>query len=335
MGLWDARTGMPLSSPLKHGNPVEQAEFSPDGRWVATACNDHYARIWGVAKAASVPPLWLPQLAEAAVGERLSPERTSEVVPPSEFFRLKEQMATMDAADESARWARWFLADRSTRAVAPSAERTVPEHVRDLLDPWRLLVPHWFYWPDYPERLAMAARLDPTNALVFAEKACLIGQEPLLDEGYRISRYQITNPVCQLRPLEWLTERAVSLGPKQARSWAARALYLALAGQTNAALAAFERGRSFAASDPLLWFAWAKLLEEAGPFEEWLQRFTRGVAVVQTTLPEPLWLNATWGGRYRLTLGVSTAANGRRLSPLSRPLPRNSAQGPGLPAGAH
>ena len=336
VGLWEARTGMPLASPLRHGSfVVEQAEFSPDGRWVATACNDGYVKIWSIAKAASVPPVWLPQLAEAAVGERLSPERMSKVVPPSEFFRLKERMAATNAADESASWARWFLADRSTRPVAPGVERTVPEHVHDLLDPCRLLLPPWLYWPDYPERLAKAARLDPTNALVFAEKACLIGHEPLLDEGVRISRYQITNPVCQLPPLDWLTQRAVSLGPRQTRSWAARAMYLALAGQTNAALAAFERGRSFAARDPLFWFAWAKLLERTGPSEAWLRAFTTGVAVVKTTLPESLWLDAAWNGRYRFTGGVMSeqhvaAVSGLCLDLALRVAPRAQDCPPGL-----
>jgi len=38
--VWDAATGQLLTLPLKHGNEVWRASFSPDGHRVLTACDD-------------------------------------------------------------------------------------------------------------------------------------------------------------------------------------------------------------------------------------------------------------------------------------------------------
>jgi len=44
--VWDAATGQPLSDPLAHDNMVLSAQFSPDGKRIATGCMDGTARIW-------------------------------------------------------------------------------------------------------------------------------------------------------------------------------------------------------------------------------------------------------------------------------------------------
>ena len=69
--------------------------------------------------------------------------------------------------------------------------------------------------------------------------------------------------------------------------------------------AAFERGARFSARDPLLWFAWAKLLEHPAQFQEWFARFTNGIAATYVMMPEELRPYAS-GGRFRLTWNVST-----------------------------
>jgi len=44
--VWDARTGLPLTEPLKHAKSVRDAQFSPDGKRIVTASNDGTARVW-------------------------------------------------------------------------------------------------------------------------------------------------------------------------------------------------------------------------------------------------------------------------------------------------
>ena len=44
--VWDATTGKPVSPPLKHGDKIWWASFSPDGRRVVTASADNTAQVW-------------------------------------------------------------------------------------------------------------------------------------------------------------------------------------------------------------------------------------------------------------------------------------------------
>jgi len=44
--VWDARSGQPVTPPLRHANDVYSAEFSPDGRWVLTGGRGSGFRIW-------------------------------------------------------------------------------------------------------------------------------------------------------------------------------------------------------------------------------------------------------------------------------------------------
>jgi WD40 repeat protein/tetratricopeptide (TPR) repeat protein len=47
--LWDAATGQPLGSPIKHPEGFRSVAFSPDGRTILTGCGDHKARRWDAA----------------------------------------------------------------------------------------------------------------------------------------------------------------------------------------------------------------------------------------------------------------------------------------------
>jgi WD40 repeat protein len=56
--VWDAQTGRALTAPLKHGDGVSRASFSPDGRRVVTASADGTARVWDAQTGeALTPPL--------------------------------------------------------------------------------------------------------------------------------------------------------------------------------------------------------------------------------------------------------------------------------------
>ncbi|PWU22024.1 MAG: hypothetical protein C5B50_00255 [Verrucomicrobia bacterium] len=54
----DAASGALISPPLVHRDFVRAFDFSPDGRWIATACDDHAARVWDVISGGPVSP-WL------------------------------------------------------------------------------------------------------------------------------------------------------------------------------------------------------------------------------------------------------------------------------------
>ena len=47
--LWDAVTGRPIGEPMKHGGPVNSAQFSPNSQQVVTASKDRTARLWDAA----------------------------------------------------------------------------------------------------------------------------------------------------------------------------------------------------------------------------------------------------------------------------------------------
>jgi WD40 repeat protein/serine/threonine protein kinase len=44
--VWDAQSGHPLTEPMKHSGDVRSAQFSPDGKRIVTASDDHTARVW-------------------------------------------------------------------------------------------------------------------------------------------------------------------------------------------------------------------------------------------------------------------------------------------------
>ena len=53
--VWDARSGQPLTEPLKHEEGVYSASFSPDGTRVVTASGDKTARVWDARTASPSP----------------------------------------------------------------------------------------------------------------------------------------------------------------------------------------------------------------------------------------------------------------------------------------
>jgi WD40 repeat protein len=60
----DVQSGKVVGNSLVHRNGVNFFEFSRDGRWLATACDDHNARIWNGTNGEAVSA-WLPHEHEA------------------------------------------------------------------------------------------------------------------------------------------------------------------------------------------------------------------------------------------------------------------------------
>ena len=55
--IWDARTGRPVTPPLRHREKVLNVAFSPDGSRVVTAGMDNHARIWDAATGKPTTPM--------------------------------------------------------------------------------------------------------------------------------------------------------------------------------------------------------------------------------------------------------------------------------------
>ena len=114
--VWDAQTGNPLTEPLRHDDSVYSAQFSPDGLHVVTASADGTARIWPMSFPSEPAPSWLPALATAVGGKRLTETGALEPVSPEQFqqfLELKQRLLANPATNFSTRWAQWFLGDHS------------------------------------------------------------------------------------------------------------------------------------------------------------------------------------------------------------------------------
>jgi WD40 repeat protein/serine/threonine protein kinase len=136
--LWDCRSGQPVSEPLRgDAAPVSSAYFSPDGLHVVSAPLNGTVRIWETPHFCLPIPAWLPALAEAVVGQRLTEEGGLEIVPVARLFEIKRRVQSASPIDAYDRWAQWFFADRSTRSISPESPMTAlaytePKAKRDI-----------------------------------------------------------------------------------------------------------------------------------------------------------------------------------------------------------
>ncbi len=131
--LWDAASGDPVSEPLRHISEVRSILFTPDGSRLITALPADWLHIWEMAPAMPVPPAWLPMLAEAVAGRRVSPQGELAAITADEFWRVREQLAARRGTDDPYhRWAEWFLDDRATRLASPWGARPLPATIEKL-----------------------------------------------------------------------------------------------------------------------------------------------------------------------------------------------------------
>lgn len=132
--VYDVRTGLPLTEPLRHPLQLSTLAFSPDGRWLLTKCWDLRVRIWEIPPACSPAPHWLPALAEAVAGMRLSSQRMIEVLPMESLYAVAPMAAETGNISYNELWRRWFIADRATRSLSPSATITLEEYAAHLAE---------------------------------------------------------------------------------------------------------------------------------------------------------------------------------------------------------
>ncbi len=249
--VWDANAGQPVTEPLKHSEGLGNAQFSPDGRWLVSASWTHFG-IWEIPSVSPPAPPWLPELAEAIAGKRINSQGVSEPVPISELLRLKRQLALSHATDTCTLWAQWFLADRSTRAISPSLDLTFEQYVRLLVD------------RNTVDSVAEAVRLSPANPAALALLA-------------RMKLNDTFNQTNALREADFLSRRAVELGPDLAEAWRWRGrVLLAFAQATNLCAAderqlrtanafqAIERAVEFSSTNTGIWRTYQYMLQSGG-----------------------------------------------------------------------
>lgn len=136
---------------------MESAQFSPDGENLIT-CNrsEGTARLWYTPTFPLPIPRWLPQLAEAAAGQRLDDRGFIEIVSGTKFLRIRQEVAESKSGDRLTQWAKWFCADRATRTISPFSSNALSEYVQRRIQENTL------------DSLREAVLLSPTNGLAFA-----------------------------------------------------------------------------------------------------------------------------------------------------------------------
>jgi WD40 repeat protein len=133
--LWDSKTGLPVSAPLRgqytYALPEiplsTPARFSPDGRYFLFVTEDSSVQQLPIPDVSMPIPAWVPDLAEMVAGTRLNQDRLFEPVDQDLLLGLQKQF--VGATDGWSRWATWFFADRGERAIHPGSARTVREHI--------------------------------------------------------------------------------------------------------------------------------------------------------------------------------------------------------------
>ena len=120
--IWDCELGLPLSEPLTGhgGTSVSVAEFADgDRRLLAFSRASKGLSLWPCESPPLPAPPWLADLAELLSGGDLGDWRHRESTHVFRLLVLREKLSQLPGDDFYARWARWFFADRATRAPFP------------------------------------------------------------------------------------------------------------------------------------------------------------------------------------------------------------------------
>ena len=154
--VWDS-SGKLVADPFKHDGPVRSATFGPEGNFVLSACADGTARAWFFALHGEAPA-WLRDLATAVGGYRLDNFGAAERVTDS-WDRLNSAQKELGQTKEGpfVQWGRWYIADRSTRAISPFTVESTSEYIAK-----RVI-------EGSESALAEALELQPSHALALAK----------------------------------------------------------------------------------------------------------------------------------------------------------------------
>ena len=105
--LWDSYARHPLTDWIDSPDAVTRLWFSLDGHWINTDAGWR----WQLHVADGPVPPWLPELAEALAGIRLTAKQTEEPIPQDLLPHLREILQQSSAIDPLAAWARDLVSD--------------------------------------------------------------------------------------------------------------------------------------------------------------------------------------------------------------------------------
>jgi WD40 repeat protein/serine/threonine protein kinase len=127
--LWGAVSGQLLAEPVQISDISSAFGFTPSGRFFRTT-GPGGAWIWPVPPQSLHNPVpnWLLRLATAVAGGEIDAHAVFHETPVDgqDFAAIRSELAALPAIDPYVEWGRWFLADRTTRPVAPGLPLTAP-----------------------------------------------------------------------------------------------------------------------------------------------------------------------------------------------------------------
>jgi WD40 repeat protein/serine/threonine protein kinase/tetratricopeptide (TPR) repeat protein len=275
--LWDVR--LPLQFMRALSNSASFASMSFDGRGQP---DQHRSEVSGTSlnpPQAPVPvPDWLPNLAEAIIGKRVpladvdpaipSPERSNQSprqatnLPPTQtLVELKKSTIWNRDTDFYSRWARWLLAEPSSRTLSPASSATGYDYVQTLVQEQSIA------------GLREAVRLQPTNIVA-------------LDRlSRRLLETAAPDNLSAPGEADWWSRRAAELDPNHWEACWSKAEVLQHLGNSVQASEAMRQGARQQPPDPLFWGRYGQMLGSAGQLDKADIALTQGLALCRTSSP--------------------------------------------------
>ncbi len=141
-----------------------------NGPWFPAYYDRYTAQLLEVVLPKEAPPPWLADLSEAVVGLQVGDSGDLKDVPWESRLATLDQCRKVQGHDGYSKWVKWFLADRATRTISPSALLTAPQYVEACIA------------ENCEKSLKEALSLSPTNAAVLAALRRL-GKDPVQWQG--------------------------------------------------------------------------------------------------------------------------------------------------------